>query len=185
MKKRVVLFLAGIGTLILLTASFQRLQPTQQLTVYDADGKKVGVVTGGDPVGGSFRPLVPLKIDGIALMLGVLRDGFTGHATIAWESTDCTGTPFLQITSPGYTSQPSSFPLVGVGLPGNTVYVEDGPVRPIAIRSYSTIPLQGPGTPLHQCVRPQAEYDPYIRVSAPARPLIDMNTLYTPPFTVR
>jgi len=184
MTKRVTAFLAAIGTAFLLTAYAQRLRSPQQLAVYDADGKKVGVVTGAEHVYGAFLPAVPFKVDQVPLFLQVFRDGFVGQSVVAWESTDCSGTPFLTVGAPGDFRPPSALPLVGVGLPGNTVYVEDGPPRTINVRSYSTFPLQGPPPwPPHRCVLPGIT--PWTRVSVPARPLIDMNTEFRPPFTVR
>jgi hypothetical protein len=183
MTKRIVVSLAAIGVLLALTASGQKLRPTQQLTVYDADGKKVGVIAGGDYTDSEFLPLVPFKVDDVPFMLLVFRDGFVGYRVVVWESANCSGTPFLTLSNP---SAPSSLPRVGVGLPGSTVYVEDGPARTITAGSYSTYPFPGANQPPwipSQCTR--AQVFPWTAMAVPARALIDMDTLFKPPFTVR
>lgn len=180
MKKQAIAILATVGTLLALTAFAQRPQvhPTQQLSVYDADGKKVGVVSGGNYTYGQFVPLVPFKVDDIPFLLMVFRDGFLLSGTVGYESTNCSGPPMVF----SYNSSPSSLPQSAVGLPGTTIYVENGPPRTITVRSYLTPPvgwLDG-SQPPSSCV-------PYLapRLGYPARALIDLNTQFKPPLTVR
>lgn len=191
MAKRVVIPLAAIGILFLLTAYAQRSQihPTQQLTVYDADGKRVGAVVGGHIVFGEFLPLISFRVDGVPFMLFVFRDSLTASEIPVWESTDCSGAPFIPFGIPGLPIERSSLPLIAVGLPGTTVYVEDGLPRIITQRSYSTSPSAGPTPPQSLLdllpTRCQAYAIPSAREAVPARALVDMNTFYTPPFSVR
>ncbi len=188
MKKRLAIFLAAAGIVFLLTAYAQRSQihPTQQLTVYDADGKKVGIIIGAESEYGAFHPIVAFKVDDVPFMLSVFRDGFAAQELVVWESTDCSGAAFIPIGTSGYPITRSSLPTVALGVPGSTVYVEDGPIRTIGVRSYSTIPLNAPRNvpPLPtRCVDPGIF--PWTKQVVPARALVDMSTLYTPPFTVR
>jgi len=187
MTKRVMAFLAAMGIVFLLAAYAQKLHSPQQLAVYDADGKKVGVVVGAEYYGSDqFVPLVPFKVEEVPFMLMVYRDGFVGYKFVGWESTDCSGTAFLLLGNPGHGSGRSPMPLVGVGVPGDTVYVEDGQPRYISVRSFSTVPTVGPDDPPPlptHCT--QAAVVPYTRMGVPARPLIDMNAEFRPPFTVR
>jgi len=71
MTRRLIALLAAIGILYVLTAWAQKLHAPQQLAVYDADGKKVGVVTGAEHVYGAFLPAVPFKVDQVPLFLQV------------------------------------------------------------------------------------------------------------------
>jgi|SRR5437764_15466227 len=76
MTKRILVSLSAVGTLFLLACFAQVIEPTQQLTVYDAGGKRVGVVTGGERI--PSIPLVPFKVDGVPFLLLAFRDGFRG-----------------------------------------------------------------------------------------------------------
>jgi len=187
MTKSVIPVLAAIGTLFLIAALAQSPHPTtQQLTVYDADGKKVGDVTGAQIVWGQFLPQVSFKVEDVPFLLLVFRDGFAQNDEVVWESTDCSGTPFV-LRELWYGGQPlpSPMPIVAVGLPGNTVYVEDGPARAITAGSYSTQPEPGLELPFgpSQCekiMRPLSGFQ-----TIPARPLINMDTKFKPPFKVQ
>lgn len=184
MKKQAVAIFAVIGTLLVLTASAQKPQvaPTQQLTVYDADNRKVGVVSGGNYTYGQFVPLVPFKVDNIPFLLEVFRDGIRLNGTVVYESTNCSGPPLVF----SYNSSPSSLPQSAVGLPGTTIYVENGPPRTITVRSYSTAPvgwLDYKPQPPSSCVPTLPELFP--GVAYPGRALIDLNTQFRPPFIVR
>lgn len=185
MKRQLVILIAAIGALPLLAASFQRLQPTQQLTVYDADGKKVGIVSGGDDAYSEFLPLVSFKVDSVPFMLFVFREGFVAAEAVLWESPNCSGVPYIPSGIVGYPTERSSLPLVAVGIPGSTVYVENGAPQSVTVRSYSTIPLGAPRDRPALPTRCESQITPWTRVVVPARALIDMNTLYKPPFSVR
>ncbi len=91
---------------------------------------------------------VAFKVGEVPFVLSVYRDGFATEAAvvppIAWKSSDCSGTPFLGGFTSGTGVAPSggSMPLVNVGFPGNTVYVEDGVTQTVTIGSFQ--PLQSP-----------------------------------------
>lgn len=185
MKKQFAGVLLAIGVLFLITAFAQSTHSPQQLAVYDSNGKRVGAVVGGEYTFGSFLPMVPFKVQGVPMMLLVFQDSFAGHDAPVWESTDCSGNPFIPSGTPGYVLSPSSLPLAVVGVPGNTVYVQDGAARSIVVRSSSTLPLNAPfGRP---GLPPQCEpwNAPSPRTVVPARALVDLNTQFNPPFAVR
>ncbi len=189
MAKRIAISLAAIGIVFLLTAYAQRSQihPTQQLTVYDSEGKKVGIVTGTHHVASRLVPVIPFEVGGVAFMLFVFREGFEGFGTVVWESNDCSGTPLIRINSPGLLDPESSLATVAVGLPGTTVYVENGPPRTITAGSFSTSPVPGRDSRFphpSECVASNFAL-PWRMVSVPARPSIDLNGEFKPPFTVR
>jgi hypothetical protein len=181
MRKRVLALAAAMGMVFLLTAYARNLFSPHQLAVYDAYGKRVGLVSGAT----SGKPMVSFKFQDVPFMLLVLRDGFQA-SLVVWESTDCSGQPFIPTGGDPYPFSPSSLPIVAVAMPGNTVYVEDGTPRSITARSYSTYPGHpGPGgSPgsWPQCAESPAQ--PWVLTSVPARPLVDMNSYFTPPFTV-
>ena len=179
MTKRAVAILGVMGTLFLIATFGQKPQRTEQLAVFDGDGKRVGVVSGGGYFTDGFLPLVPFRIDGVPFMLYVHRDGFE-LGVVGWESSDCSGPPFLTDLADGSFYSPSSMPLVGVGLPGNTVYVGSGTPSRTSMHSWSQGANQRSSSHT-ACVKSF----PFTEGAVPASPLIDMNTLYKPPFTVR
>ncbi len=173
-------------------ASAQRLQHVEQLVVLDADGKRVGPAIGAEHVVGQFVPLVPFRVGQVPFILGVYRDGFapvvtTSPTTVLWESEDCSGTPFLQAHGFPTARSLGAMPLIAVGLPGNTVYVEDGPGRTIRVRSISTPSVEALlGSPelRSQCNRSGWPVG-LEGLAIPARALINLDTRFRAPFTVR
>lgn len=186
MTKRLIPVIAAIGTLFLVAALAQKPSATQQLAVYDADGKKVGDVTGAQIAWGQFLPQVSFKVESVPFMLLVFRDGFAQNNEVVWESTDCSGAPFVLGDVWYGQSLPGPMPVVAVGLPGSTVYVEDGPARAITVRSYSTQPVPGlyPSFGPSQCEESTRPLSSSLQ-TIPARPLINIDTKFKPPFTVR
>ena len=185
MKKRLVFLIAAIGMLLPLVASSQRVQPVQQLAVYDADGKRVAPVSAIGNIYGRNVPEVVLKLDDVLISLLVFRDGFLAMGSrVVWESTNCTGTPFLlSVQGPK-----SSLPLSGLGLPGNTVYGLNGPAQTIAVRSYSEEAAtwqRGGAPPQFTCTSwGPFTIDPPV-LTYPAKPVVDLTVLFKPPFSVR
>ncbi len=136
MTKRVLGVLIAAGAIYVLTAWAQNLRSPQQLVVYDGDGKRVGVVVGTQQLGTTLAPLVAFKVDDVPFMLFAYRDALDGVNNVGWESTNCSGTPFLFTDS----RPASTLPRSGVGVPGSTVYVEAGPPRNVNIRSIVYVP---------------------------------------------
>lgn len=199
-------FVLSLGLLFWLTTSGahgQSLHTVGQLTVFDADGKTVGkVLDAGNPSGEAVHVNVAFKVGGPGtsgttfLVLNVYRDGFATDADegiippVAWESNDCSGTPFLGrfIYSTGIPYPGGSMPLVAVGIPGNTVYVETGPPQEVTIGSYSTPTVASlaydDSQPVSSCVNTGFVVGAQIALF-PARALINMNDHFRAPFAVR
>jgi hypothetical protein len=163
------------------------------IQVVDAHGKQVGNVVGiffgyttvalrVKPVPRWFLPTLEEQ-DVLLNVLGA--DSIQGWNTIGagvgqtwfgangfvFESDDCSGTPFLSV--PDGLLLPNTV----VSTPGMTVYVPDqsAPARQVVVRSSISVEFGAPGN----CSKVT------INVSAsPAIPLIDLLTVYTPPFRI-
>lgn len=134
--------------------------------VYGANGNKVG-----DVIGTSIASMVVTFEAGRNLFaLSVGKDEIGGQldGTFRYESTDCSGTPFTYYPEPGRI-----FPFVVISAPGRTVYLPDQNATPYFFHYGSTRDENG------LC---QASSDVWTGV--PAIPLVDLNTLFTPPFHV-
>jgi len=160
----------------------QKLQRIEQLSVMDASGKKVGPLIGVNTLNRSGAGIVALKVDGTNLAVAVYKDGFTAigmnPASVVWESTDCSGKPYLWGTS----INSSLFPQIAVGLPGNTIYLAENPTSQLlSIRSISSAPVDelSPGG-RSQC----AVFQIQLR-AIPAKALVNLDDEFQPPFTVR
>jgi hypothetical protein len=185
----------------------QSLKTVGQLTVFDADGKTVGKVldAGDGPSQGTavsakvaFRVHggvpAPLGTSGTTLfVLNVFSDGFATDTLVtppvAWQSNDCSGTPFLGkfVFVNGIASSGGSMPLVAVGIPGNTVYVENGAPQTVTIGSYSThtvAALAGGEEPVSACVNTGPFVGGPVQLF-PARAVINLNDHFRAPFVVR
>ena len=185
----------------------QSLKTVGQLTVFDADGKTIGKVldasdaTAGDAV----HVNVAFRVEGgvpassgssgtTLFVLNVYRDGFATETLIdppvAWQSNDCSGTPFLGkfMYANGIASSGGSMPLVAVGFPGNTVYVENGATETITIGSYSTHTVAALAglelEPVSACLNTGYLVGAQAQLF-PARALINMNDHFRAPFMVR
>ncbi len=199
MTQQFAKFVLALGILFSLRTSValdQPLQRVSRLTVFDADGKRVGTVMDASnlPAASAVHVDVAFKVGEVPFVLNVYRDGFTTEALvfppIAWKSSDCSGTPFLgRFTFSGTGVAPSggSMPLVAVGFPGNTVYVEDGATQTVTIGSFSTqtvAALAEPGQPVSKCLNTGFPVGSQA-VLFPARALINMSNEFRAPFAVK
>jgi hypothetical protein len=174
MKRHLLLAFAAVATVFILAAYAQKPASVQQLAVYDAEGKRIGIVSGGAQIV-DMLPLVSFKIEAVPFMLFVYRNGF-GPGQLVWESENCTGQAyFIVYTADGL----SSLQTAAIGPPGNTVYVEDG--APVTKTTHSMSVAGGQSS----TCRNLAPFSNPPETVVPMRPLVDMNTLYKPPFTVR
>jgi hypothetical protein len=197
---RFALFVLALGILSWLSTSValdRRLQTVGRLTVFDADGKTVGAVMDASNLAAAaaMHADVAFKVGEVPFVLNVYRDGFTAEAIvlppIAWESSDCSGKPFLGVfTFAGTGVAPSggSMPLVAVGFPGNTVYLEDGATQTVTIGSFSTLTVAALAgqfsQPVSECLSTGFPVGSQA-VLFPARALINMNDEFRPPFSVK
>lgn len=137
-------------------------------SVLDANDNKVGNVLGtGDPnVAGSHAVTVGLRQGGRAFAIVVQRSGFRGISSLFFESADCSGAPFVRILG-------GVLPSVAVASPGNTVYIEDTAASPQSLLSRSFI-RSGETT----CTVSNNTF-----LLTPAIVLVNMDDLFTPPFS--
>lgn len=140
------------------------------LSLFDSTGTYVGSAIGIEDV---VTPILAFNIDGTIFALRVFRDrlGRTRRASPSPSSpADCTGTP--HVTQAVRSISPTLMPSVAVAAPGNTVYAPTGPAQEVVVGSTldrSGVCGLGSGTVS----------------AAPAAALINLNTLVTPPFSVR
>ena len=152
-------------------------KPVGQVVVVDSKAKIVGHAMGGlgvnflTAVGDQpFEPTVLLQVDEHLVAVHVARNRLFGR-TVYFESENCQGTPWL-FASPSIESLLS---LVGIAPPGNTLYLPPATVvsQQITVRSFLS---SGTCNSLSFSFTTNA---------VPGEPLINLDTVYTPPFSVR
>lgn len=160
-------------------------QASNGLAVVDANDNKVGDVLGVDfrPFGTSGVGLVfiAFRVNQHAFVLGLTRESFFGSGTgisgesnsVAFESIDCSGTPYVRDTTT--TDNTSVFPITQVVGPGSTVYIQEPEANSQLPTLQSVLTTEG------SC---ESTFLTSTRVF-PAVAVIDLNTLYTPPFILR
>ena len=134
------------------------------IVVLDALGAEVGRVL---DVINSETLTIPLRVSGHTIMLFANKEGFFRNDQFPlFESSDCSGTPLMRKPTP------SLFSTVTVGSPGHTVYLPDpdASFQNILIKSV----LKPNGCDLQLPLR--------TFLVVPAIPLVDLDTLFTPPF---
>jgi len=156
------------------TSWAQTLSPLSKLRIYDANGKKVGQVLDLAEAGGPFQTRAAFRVGDHAFVLEVSTAGFVGGWSLHYETTDCTGTPYVGGTGLVETARVEIFP----GSPDTlALYVRD----PVATPQTVTISSTRSQTGCDQLIPPDSMPD-----LVPAVRLIDdLSTLYTPPFRVR
>jgi hypothetical protein len=137
------------------------------LVVYDANGEKVGESAIGP------QPLVHFKAGGnvfgvIVTPLGFLSSGFFWFAD---PDTICSGTPLMNPLDPVL----QLLPYVAVGPPGSTAYIPD----PQAVPQTLAVGSQRFFGPFGGCFPAFGTQS-----LVPALGLIDLDTRFTPPFSV-
>ncbi len=154
------------------TAFAGELHSVQRLEVVDANGKLVGEV-----IDFFFEehPLVAFKKEGKLFMVAVSPSaqtffGYGAGGALYYESTDCSGAPFV------YPFPFLILPTV-VNPPGMTVYVPDTSATPQEVNFNSL---------LHE-VASGGTCDTVSSTDflVPAVPLVDLASVFTPPFSVR
>lgn len=144
------------------------------LQVFDANNKLLGKVasfSGDDDV------QVVFEVNKSIFFVRVLRNGFTSEETLYYTSLDCAGSPWDDVDNG------SGILLEGIiGPPGNTVYLKDLSAVPqeITIRSEFTED-EDDDTSVRLC----RNVTPYTEDKIPTIPIIDLSTVFTPPFSVR
>lgn len=169
---------ASAGVFSLSVAGAQPFKFTRSLTVFDANGNRVGGVVGvtepQEPV------VIAFHVGTYVFPLWVHRGAFAGDTigaatqnSVFFETTDCSGPSFALAMSTVI------LPRIVVARPGSTIYFADPFAAPQVITARSFLPGAS-GAPPDPCG---------VAMSAvtvvPAIPLLDLDTLFTPPFSVR
>jgi hypothetical protein len=119
---RTTLLVASAGFLLASASFGQTIQSVSGLMVIDANGKSVGSVIAPDTVGTNA---VALQVDGHVFLLNFTRTTITARtARIFFESSNCTGTAYLDTSSDGINFD-ALIPESVIAPPGQTVYVAD------------------------------------------------------------
>jgi hypothetical protein len=171
----VSLLLILLGLSALSTVNAQALQHKPFLAVFDTQGEKVGNILNFDE---SLRvPVVGFAVEDFTFAVRVLSNCFSAGTEVSgdgdilfFESTNCTGTAFMQ-------KSPPPMPSVVVSGPGCTVYRATDTQQSIPVRSV----LIGFGQPGGLCSGGIAAVTSLYQ----AVPVIDLLTVFTPPFTIR
>jgi hypothetical protein len=136
--------------------------------VVDAHGTKVGKLLTVSPNGG----ILAFEVDRQPFLLDLFQQNLSGTSAVWYDSSDCSGPPLLA------TSLNPLFPSSGVSAPGHTLYLPEPDAEPVTINPFSGSQVAGDGT----CAR-SSVLTPILFI--PAQPIIDLDTLFTPPFSVR
>lgn len=150
------------------------------LGVVDANGVLVGNVIGAaTPVNPLQSVVIAYKRDKrTVVVLQVFRDHFEGNVpALLFLSPNCTGTPFLPTADQVQTLTS----VVAIAPPGSTVYLAEPQATSQTITVGSELGRDG------SCTTPAEAAGgstPQMTV-VPAFPSVDLNTLFTPPFSLR
>jgi len=142
-------------------------RPINRLVVFDAKGVTLGAVFFD-----VNQPEVVLEINGRLLSIRADRNRLFAEGALLFESSDCTGSP---LTDP---ATDFVLPFAAIAPPGTTVYLPQQGATPQPITANSAFN----SAPTFGCeqISPPATF---LLVSAVA--VIDLDTLFTPPFSVR
>ena len=137
------------------------------VVIKDANNKRVGTIVG--------QSVVALRVNGINFFFGVSRMGLAGNVgSLVYESTDCTGPPFMDISQEGLDA--AMTPRMFIGEPGMTVYMspDASPVTvPINVKSWRI------GS------SPCAAVGPFNTTGVVPEPMFNLADVFTPPFRVK
>jgi hypothetical protein len=122
------------------------LQPKEQLSIFDSNGKRVApVLDTGYVFGAAGATTIALTVEGRLAVLGVQRTVLNGtDQALFFESSDCTGTPyFIEQGSPGQTILPHTAVL---GVNGLLYAVDQTAPEAVPIAWQSQLMALPPGT---------------------------------------
>ena len=152
--------------------------PGMGLQVVDATGTQVGTF------GGFYSPTLQeayvfFGLDSRPFALRVNGAFFYPNVAVWYGTRDCSGTPYVEVSRSWPPVSVMTDALVSAGAPGQTVYYPQTGAAPVSIAPRS----RWIGYPNWRC-------EPYdcglecMRNVIPAYPLVDLNTMFTPPFKV-
>jgi hypothetical protein len=157
------------------------LDPTDRLVAYDATGKRVGAAIGGGVSRNVVADVAVVTGSGMTLMLAVSDDSLDLGAGPHFESTDCTGPPFMfgSETAHGWGGLVHLTMAVG---PRRAVYVRSGDatVRTMSSRAFHSIDgIECEILRTRAGIGWRGQY-------APTEPIgLELVDYFTPPFIVR
>jgi hypothetical protein len=176
---RALIVLAGLLALLPVdTSAGGRPNAREKLVVVDANGKQVGTVVGSR----ATQVTIALGVNGRHVLLAVnwavdapifpgttlLVPPIQGAELLRFESRDCSGQPFV------LSSANELLDLGAVAPPGMTLYLPEVPsAAPVEIVAGSTASVAGCRV---------SEYLFLDRSYVPAVAVVDLRTLFTPPF---
>jgi hypothetical protein len=157
------------------------LDSADRLVAYDATGKRVGAAIGGGGLRNVVADVAVVTGSGMTLMLAVSDDSLDLGAGPHFESTDCTGPPFMfgSETAHGWGGL---VPLTMAVGPRRAVYVRSGDatVRTMSSRAFHSIDgIECEILRTRAGIGWRGQY-------APTEPIgLELADYFTPPFTVR
>ena len=137
-------------------------KPLNQVVVVDSKGKVVGSALGAL----GFSTTVLLKIDDRLIPVALGKNSYSRTGTMLFELPNCQGTPWMVPTPEALVTNPK------LGPPGNTIYIAKEDVVPVRITLASSFG--------QSCVTTIGTLE-----AVPAVPFVDLDTVFTPPFSIR
>lgn len=164
----------------------QLVRPVDQPIVVDARGGPVGGVVGFNGPA-ALVAVVLIDVGGHLFSLNVVPNQLLGTGGPLYFTTgNCAGTPYIMFPAPGL-STPSV-----LAAPGNSLYAAVPNATPLMITALSELLPSIPGGPPQTCqptplpVPPGVPPPPATQVFAiAAMRLVDLNTVFTAPFSIR
>lgn len=149
----------------------ENLKKVSSLSVFDANNKRVGVANLE-----GVNVQVTFKMSGQLFAVGVVQDRFKGNggAVLNFQAADCSGTPLMAPNGSDDAGGAWLLPLSVVAPPGSTVYIADphAASQSMTVGSYFD---ERQGCQAFASTRPAL---------VPALPVIDLDTRFTPPFSL-
>ncbi len=149
------------------TALAGELHSVQRLVVVDVNGKLVG-----EAIDLPGNPVLAFQNEKLLFEVIVTPAFFSGYGggALFYESTDCSGAPLMNLS-------PTLLLQTVVNPPGMTVYVPDTSAIAQEVNINSALPdvAQGGGCSTFS----------FTSFMVPAVPVVDLGSLFTPPFSVR
>jgi hypothetical protein len=170
---RFVLALMAVMLSVGLAAGAEKLKSISTIEVYDATGKKVGEVFSlfNNAAGVGAGVLMAFEVEDQPVVLPVSTRGFTSGGSPFFNSGNCSGTPLLPF------NETLLLPQAVLSAPGKTLYLQMPDAVPQRFIPFTGTRLNPDGT----CT--PVNFDNIELVTA--RPVVDLDMLFTPPFSVR
>lgn len=158
----------------------------QRLVVQDSKGRTVGFIFGGmgldlatfgDVPSLEARTIVLLQVGGHVVPVAVGRERFYGGG-VAFELEDCQGRAWFDAERAEFQAT-SLLPRAAIAPPGQTLYIATPGASPETVTRRSA-------TDLSREFGITCENRTFENVTMlPAQPLVDLSTVFTPPFSLR